>query len=859
MAKSLTYKLGLDASGFERGIKGASSEVKSFAKDLSSHLGAAGSVMAKMGPGALAVGAAMGAMAAAASAVAAATAHAVSSLLEEADALDRLSQQSKLSTDFLQVLGVSAKAAGMTMEDAGAAALKMQKALGDGSTVFQRLGLSMAELKRMAPDEAFRKVAAAVMAIEDPMRRTAAEIEVFGKSGAAIEPLLAGLGAAEEASKKFGLTLSAEAIAKAAALDDQIDFLVMGFENLSRQWAATIIDSGVLQDAVAELTEVLAGVSTWVKDNGPALSAGFKAWGTAIKETWEWAVKLHDAIDALSKTPLFGATGGGVGVSASADMSSGFKQPTLVQGPLSFVTKGEEAAALKARVEATKLATEANKEFFKTITDLVATDEAGWLAQVEAGFRAEADAVEDALNETLRVQEVLDALNGHVEKVTSGTEKWGKILGTVSNAFVTLGVSGNSTLGKIGTSIGSIGSGLSALASAKNLTGLDAILGKFSGWVGIIGGAIVALKIFWNLFSGGPKSTWYADQQKAFEEAWAKKQAAAGAGILPGATAMTGIQILTPADAQAQASIAAMTFWQVFREKGLVAAGEAFKDLVGKLNESIAAIGGDAAAEALLGPINQVVALAGNEAFSGAADAAQGLADVLNGFVMNQLPMSATQFAAFGQQAQSAFDQAKQAAIDSGMSIEEAQSAAFLAISPLLAALVAASEQYGFTLDANTQSLIDQAKESGTAFASDPVSRLIAEIEKLIQAILGIPDKKVNVKVHTTYTSSGEPSPGLPGGVPEEPESEGEAPPTAKPSAAGGAVLWTPTPVVAGDAGAGNPEVIAPVKAMLKHIGEALRGGSPWADEGGVTVVNWNADGAQLDRLTLRRKRAGHR
>ena len=292
---------------------------------------------------------------------------------------------------------------------------------------------------------------------------------------------------------------------------------------------------------------------------------------------------------------------------------------------------------------------------------------------------------------------------------------------------------------------------------------------------------------------------------------------------------MPGIQILTAADAQSQASIAAMTFWQVFSEKGLIAAGEAFKDLVGKLNESIAAIGGDAAAEALLGPINQIVALSGNEMFKGAAEGAKGLADVVTGFAKNQLPMSAAQFGAFGQQAQSAFDQAKQAAIDSGMSIEEAQSAAFLAISPLLAALIAASEQYGFALDENTQSLVDQAKAGGVAFPTDPVSRLIAEIQKLIRAILGIPDKDVFIKIHktkaddgdtteTTTTEAGSGPPGLGGG------GAGDKGAGSPESVAGGAVLWTPTTVTAGDAGSGNPEVVAPVKAILREIGAGLAG-----------------------------------
>ena len=183
-----------------------------------------------------------------------------------------------------------------------------------------------------------------------------------------------------------------------------------------------------------------------------------------------------------------------------------------------------------------------------------------------------------------------------------------------------------------------------------------------------------------------------------------------------------GIAILTPADAAAQASIAMMAFTLKVKQDGLLAAADAFAPIAEALRLNMAKIGIDASA--LLGPMFSQIALASNDTFRAASQGAQAFADTLHAFRANELPLTIGQITAFGTEAQTAFNQA----VAGGATTQEA----FVAIAPLLAQLQSASSQYGFTLDKNTQSLIDQATAAGVAFPTDPVDKLVAAVQKLI-------------------------------------------------------------------------------------------------------------------------------
>lgn len=188
------------------------------------------------------------------------------------------------------------------------------------------------------------------------------------------------------------------------------------------------------------------------------------------------------------------------------------------------------------------------------------------------------------------------------------------------------------------------------------------------------------------------------------------------------AVRVTGLQILTPEDAAAQAQIALLSFAQMSKQMGPIAAGDAFAPILEALKANMVGLGVDVSA--LLGPLMSGVALAANEQFRGAAQSATGLADVLKTFRAQELPLTTDQLGAFGQQAQSAFDQA----VAGGGTMKES----YAAIMPLLGQMQGMANQYGMSLDDNTKRLIAEGNAMGLAFPTDPIDRLVEAIGNLI-------------------------------------------------------------------------------------------------------------------------------
>jgi hypothetical protein len=226
---------------------------------------------------------------------------------------------------------------------------------------------------------------------------------------------------------------------------------------------------------------------------------------------------------------------------------------------------------------------------------------------------------------------------------------------------------------------------------------------------------------------------------QATSEAWSSFQESQMGGAMSGlGKAVSGISIGSSADLESQASIASLTFWSVFKQQGFKAAADGLKDVISSLAGSMSQFGTESAA-ALLGPLRQYADLSENEVFGKVTDGAKGLAQNLAGLTNAQMPITIAQFDAFGQQAVSAYAQAKAAAIDSGLSQEKANEAAYMSVGPLLQTIIDSAGKYGITLDANTQSLVDQAKAAGIAFSTDKTDRLVMSIDALTAALGGVP------------------------------------------------------------------------------------------------------------------------
>jgi hypothetical protein len=185
-------------------------------------------------------------------------------------AIADMSARTGVSAENLSALGYAAGMTGASMEDVEKAIRKMQQH-----------GMGANQIGAVADKLA---------AMTDPAQRTAYAMEVFGKSGAALIPMLSGGSAGLEEFRKeaerLGVIMSSKDAAAADALGDAMDKVKATLKGVSNQIGAA------LAPAVTWLAETLATAATgliqFVRHNRQiivtvaAAAAGIAGLGTAL-------------------------------------------------------------------------------------------------------------------------------------------------------------------------------------------------------------------------------------------------------------------------------------------------------------------------------------------------------------------------------------------------------------------------------------------------------------------------------------------------------------------------------------------------------------------------------------------------
>lgn len=206
------------------------------------------------------------------------------------DVLDKMSIRTGISVEALSELGYAAELSGADLETLESGVRIMQRTLGEaaqgtGTAVeaLDRLGLSAAQLAGLSPEQQFKVLADRISKVSDPTLRAAIAMEVFGKAGTKLLPLMAdgaaGIEAMQEEARRLGLTVSTETARDAAQLNDTLGTLW----KVLKQGVFTIGGAlaPLLKDIAERITRIIVSATAWIKAN---------------RETVVWALKVAAAV-----------------------------------------------------------------------------------------------------------------------------------------------------------------------------------------------------------------------------------------------------------------------------------------------------------------------------------------------------------------------------------------------------------------------------------------------------------------------------------------------------------------------------------------------------------------------------------
>ena len=217
-------------------------------------------------------------MMAAAGAVLAPLALAAREYVNFGDQIAKMSRRTGMGVEALSELAFAADRSGTGLEGVEKSVRRMQRSIYDlerglstSKAGFAALGLTLSDLKALSPEDQFTLIADRLASVADPSRRAALAMELFGRSGTELLPMLEGGAGAisrlREEARRLGVTVSATDAAGAKALQDAWTDARWAFRAVARTVGAGLAPA--LKDIADRLKPVIVSMRDWIDGHRP--------------------------------------------------------------------------------------------------------------------------------------------------------------------------------------------------------------------------------------------------------------------------------------------------------------------------------------------------------------------------------------------------------------------------------------------------------------------------------------------------------------------------------------------------------------------------------------------------------------
>jgi hypothetical protein len=191
---------------------------------------------------------------------------------EVGEQLDKMSTRTGISVEALSELGYAAKLSDVSLEEVGVGVRNMQRvvagaARGSDSAAesLLRLGLSAQQLQSLSPDQQLAVIAKRLNEVQDPAQRAASAVEIFGRSGTSLLPMLQDLTALRAEARRLGITMSTQDAKAGAALNDALERLWATLRRLAVTIGSAL--APLLTQWADKLTGLVVSIRDWLSQN----------------------------------------------------------------------------------------------------------------------------------------------------------------------------------------------------------------------------------------------------------------------------------------------------------------------------------------------------------------------------------------------------------------------------------------------------------------------------------------------------------------------------------------------------------------------------------------------------------------
>jgi len=253
------------------------------------------------------------------------------SFAEAADALDKMSKRTGVGVEALSQLSYAAAQSGTSAEELEVSIKKMERTIfsaREGSEQSREslrlLGLSMKDLKGLSPEDQFALIGKKIDGIQDPTRKAAIAMEIFGKSGTSILPMLHNMEALRIEAASLGATMTKEDVAAGVELMNVYRMLKAALQGVANAIGSAVAPT--LTEYGGYVVKIVATTSKWIREN---------------KETVVMALKIAAAVFVAGSAFLVFGYGlvilGQIFGTISALITTGISLITTVAGAMASV------------------------------------------------------------------------------------------------------------------------------------------------------------------------------------------------------------------------------------------------------------------------------------------------------------------------------------------------------------------------------------------------------------------------------------------------------------------------------------------------------------------------------------------